>query len=178
MDSLSQTRRIARPLALVTTIALLAYPFAVFTMALSGYFDTAFLRDAYSGVTLPAVLSPAALTVTYAIAALSVALICVVLWNIRALLVLFATGDVLGGEAARRIRRIGTLLLALAIYGVLAHTLTVLALTWGNPPGERSLSIAFSNTDLFLFLAAGLMTVIGLAMTEAARIADENRAFI
>lgn len=178
MNTLSQTRRIARPLSYLTTVALLAYPFAMLAMALSGYFNDAFLRDAYDAVTFPAVLSAPAWGAIYAIGVGSVALICAALWNMRALLVHYATGDVLGPDTALRIRRIGHLLLALAIYGVVSHTLTVLVLTWGNPAGERALSVAFSNTDLFLFLAAGLMAVIGLAMTEAARVADENRAFV
>lgn len=178
MNTLTQTRRIARPLSYLTTAALLAYPFAMLLMALSGYFNETYLRDAYDMVAFPDTLSTPAWVTIYVVATGSIALTCAVLWNMRALLVLYATGDVLGAEAALRIRRIGNLLLALAIYGVVAHTLTVLALTWGNSPGERSLSIAFNNTDLFLFLAAGLMTVIGLAMAEAARIADENRAFV
>lgn len=178
MSTLSQTRRIARPLSYVTTAALFTYPFAILVMALSGYFNDAFLRDTYGMVSFPADLSPLAWAAIYAIAAGSIALTCAALWNMRVLMVLYATGDVLGPDTALCIRRIGNLLLALAIYGVIAHTLTVLALTWGNPAGERSLSVAFSNTDLFLFIAAGLMTVIGLAMTEAARVANENRAFI
>lgn len=178
MTTLSQTRRIARPLSYVTTVALLTYPFAILVMALSGSFNDAYMRDAYDMIRIPADLSPLAWGAVYGIAAGSIALTCAALWNMRALLVLYATGDVLGAETALRIRRIGNLLLALAIYGVAAHTLTVLVLTWGNPVGERSLSVAFSNTDLFLFIASGLMAVIGLAMTEAARVADENRAFI
>lgn len=178
MNTLSQTRRIARPLSYVTTVALFAYPFAILLMAMSGYFNDAFLQDTYDAVSFPAVRSPLVWGAVYAIAAGSIALTCAALWNIRVLLVLYATGDVLGADTALRIRRIGNLVLALAIYGILAHTATVLVLTWGNPPGERSLSIAFSNTDLFLFISAGLMTVIGLAMTEASRVADENRAFV
>ncbi|WP_050761261.1 hypothetical protein [Jannaschia sp. CCS1] len=178
MDNLLQTRRIARPLSYLTTAALFAYPVTLAVLALSGYFDAAYLRDAYASTTLPDVIPKGTWVAVYAIALVSVALVCVLLWNIRALLVLFAIGDVLGAEVAHRIRRIGGLLLALAIYGVVSNTLTILALTAANPPGARSLAIGVSNTDLFLFLAAGLMTVIGLAMSEAARIAAENRGFI
>lgn len=178
MDSLLQTRRIARPLSLLTTAVLIAYPLALLAMALTGSFNIAYLRDTYDLVALPEVFALPALIATYAIALVSVALTCAVLWNIRALLRLFSQGDVVGPETARIISRIGTLLLVLATYSVVAHTLTVLALTLGNPPGGRSLSVAVNSTDLFLFIAAGMMIVIGLAMSEAARIADENRAFV
>ena len=177
MTTLSQTRRIARPLSYLTTATLIAYPLALLVYALSGAFDVAHLRASHD-VAFPDVLPMGSWIAVYAIAIISVALTLLILWNVRALLSLFTIGDVLSAEAALRIRRIGTLLLVKAIYGLIAHTLTILALTWGNPPGERSLSIGVSNIDVFVFLAAGLMTVIGLAMAEAARVADENRAFV
>lgn len=177
MNALTRTRRIARPLCTLTTAALIGFPLVLLLASGSGYFDESTLRDSFDMVTFPAI-SPTTWGLLYAINIASAVLVWLTLWNMRALLSLYSMGDVLGQDAALRIRRIGTLLLALAIWGVLSHTLTVVALTWPNPPGERSLSIAFSNTDLFLFLAAGLMSVIGWAMTEAARIADENRGFV
>lgn len=178
MTALLRTRRLARPLSLLTTAALLGYPAAMLLMALSGYFDDAFLRETYGSLTLPAQIALPVWIALYTTALISIALVTLALWNMRALLSLYAMGDVLGAEAASRIRRIGHCLLALAVWGVLSHTLDVAALTWNNPPGMRSLSVAFSNSDLFLFLAAGLMSVIGWAMSEAARVADENRSFV
>lgn len=178
MTALYQTIRIARPLSYLTTLALVGYPLALLVMVLTGSFNEAHLRDAFDMVPLPEQFTAPVWITVYATAAMSVALVLLALWNMRALLSLYAMGDVLGSEAALRIRRIGHCLLALAIWGVLAHTLDVAALTWNNPAGERSLSVAFSNTDLFLFLAAGLMTVIGWAMTEAADVASENRGFV
>lgn len=177
MTALSRTRRIARPLSLVTTVVLLGYPGAMLLMALAGYFSEELLRDTYDTVTITAI-PPAVWGVLYATAIVSLALVLLALWNMRALLALYAMGDVLGQDAALRIRRIGTILLALAIWSMLAHTLNVAALTWNNPPGTRALSVAVGNADLFLLLAAGLMTVIGWAMSEAARVADENREFV
>ena len=177
MTALSRTRRLARPLSYLTTAALLGYPAAIFLMALSGFFSEARLRDTYDAVTI-AQITPAVWGVLAAVALVSIALVTLALWNMRALLALYATGDVLGQDAALRIRRIGQSLLALAVWSVLSHTLNVAALTWNNPPGTRALSVAFSNSDLFLFLAAGLITVIGWAMFEAARVADENRSFV
>lgn len=178
MSALLRTRRIARPLSYVTTVALLGYPFALLIGAMTGYFNEAALRDSYDATILPAAIPMGAWVVVYATAIVSFAIVMLVLWNMRALLSLYAMGDVLGPEAALRIRRIGHCLLALAIWGMLAHTIDIAALTWGNPPGQRALSVAVSNNDMFLFLAAGLMTVIGWAMSEAARVADEHRSFV
>lgn len=178
MTALLRTRAIARPLSYVTTVALLGYPLALIIGAMNGLFSEPTIRDSYDVATLPAVIPMGAFVVVYATSITSMVIVMLVLWNMRALLLLYAMGDVLGAETALRIRSIGHCLLALAIWGVLAHTLNIAALTWGNPSGERALSIAVGNNDLFLFLAAGLMTVIGWAMSEAARVADENRSFV
>lgn len=178
MTALFRTQRLARPLSYLTTAALLGYPAAMILMALTGYFDATHLRETYASLTIPAHITLPVWSALYATAVVSIALVTLALWNMRALLSLYAIGDVLGAGAALRIRRIGHCLLALAVWSVLSHTLDVAALTWNNPPGTRSLSVAFSNSDLFLFLAAGLMSVIGWAMSEAARVADENRSFV
>lgn len=178
MTALSRTIRIARPLSYLTTLALVGYPLAMIVIALSGYLSEAQLRANFNTIAVSEQITPAVWVILGAIAAVSVALVMVALWNMRALLLLYVTGDVLGPNAAQRIRRIGHCLLALAIWGTIAHTLEVAALTWNNPVGTRALSVAFSNTDLFLFLAAGLMTVIGWAMSEAANVAAENRGFV
>lgn len=178
MTALSQTIRIARPLSYLTTMVLVGYPLLVLIMALSGSFSEDWLRAAFDGVSVSDQITPAVWGILGAIYTISIAITLLVLWNMRALLCLYAKGSVLGPEAALRIRRIGHCLLVLAIWGTLAHTLEVAALTWNNPPGERALSIAVSNTDIFLFLAAGLMTVIGWAMSEAADVAAENRGFV
>ncbi len=178
MTALSRTIRIARPLSYLTTLALIGYPLAMITIALSGYFSEDWLRAGFNAIAVSEEITPAVWVILGAIAIASISLIMVVLWNMRALLLLYAAGDVLGPNAALRIRRIGHCLLALAIWGTFAHTLNVAALTWNNPTGTRALSIAFSNTDLFLFLAAGLMAVIGWAMSEAANVAAENQGFV
>ena len=78
----------------------------------------------------------------------------------------------------KAIRQIGLALLGLATLGVLRHTLSILALTSNNPPGQRALSVRLSSADIFLFFTAGLLITIGWAMSEATRIAEENKGFV
>lgn len=176
--ALTRIRRIARPMSLLVTLALVVLPLVLFVALLSGGFSEADLRGQFTSITLPDTISPVAWAVTYGVGAISVVLVLLALWHMRILFSLYAMGDVLGLPAARAIRRIGLSLLALAVAGVVGNTLIILALTSGNPAGERALAIGFSNDDIFLFFASGLLIVIGWAMAEAARIADENRGFI
>jgi len=47
-----------------------------------------------------------------------------------------------------------------------------------NPVGQRQLSVGVSHTEIWFVLTGGLLMVVGWALVEAARQADENRAFV
>jgi hypothetical protein len=85
----------------------------------------------------------------------------------------FRIGDILTADAPRRLRRIGQGMLVLALLRPVATTLLGLALTWSAPEGERILAIGLSIDDYMIATFGGLILAIGLAMTEAKRIADE-----
>ena len=67
------------------------------------------------------------------------------------------------------------------IYGIAApieRTLVILAMTLGNPPGERMLSIGIS-TDHLLALFVGLLFVaVAHMFREGQRLAEENEEFL
>jgi Protein of unknown function (DUF2975) len=70
---------------------------------------------------------------------------------------------------------------ALALYGAtspLVRTLMALLITWNNPPGQQMLLINFSGDDFVIALVGVLILLLGYAMREAARIADENDQII
>lgn len=101
-----------------------------------------------------------------------------VLWQVQALFALYSRGDTLSPAPAERIGRIGLWLLAVAVLSVAVRPLVVGLATLGNAPGERMIAVSLGSTDLVLALAAVLMVVIGHVMNEAARVAEENRAFV
>ncbi|MEX3017134.1 hypothetical protein [Gymnodinialimonas hymeniacidonis] len=177
-DAILRLRRIARPMSYLVTAAMVLLPLALIIAALSGAYDEAYLRSTFSGVTLPEQIGTFAWIVIYGIAILSVGLILTALWQMRTLFSLYAMGDVFGPDAARAIRQTGLTLLVLAAVGVIGNTLIILALTTNNPAGQRALSIGFSSDDIFLFFTSGLLVAIGWAMSEATRIADENKGFV
>ncbi len=90
----------------------------------------------------------------------------------------FRLGDVLTADAPVRLRRIGLAMVALAILRLPASTLIGLALTWGNPDGQRSVAIGLGIEDYMIALFGGLMLAIGHAMADAAQLAEEHRQIV
>lgn len=98
---------------------------------------------------------------------------------LRGMVRLFAAyrdGDVLNEANANTILRIGRNLLLVAIFTVVVPTLQTLILSW--EAAQKMLSIALDGSTLGFLMAAGLLTVIGYAMSEAARVKVENEGFV
>ncbi len=53
-----------------------------------------------------------------------------------------------------------------------------LVLTWGNLPGQRILALSIGIDDYMIAALGGLVLAIGHVMTEAARLADDNRQIV
>lgn len=100
------------------------------------------------------------------------------LWQMWAMFGCFAAGELLARRPARHLRRLGIGLCALAITQPLSHTLTVLALTWGNPKGERRLWFGLSSDHYLALLFGLLLLALAQVLHEAARVADENAEFV
>lgn len=101
-----------------------------------------------------------------------------VLDSLRRLFRSYMAGEVLTEGSAVLIRRTGKGLLALAALQIAVLPLQTLLFTWQSPPGERQIAIGVGHGEVGFVLVAGLLTVIGWAMTEAARQAEENRSFV
>ncbi len=98
--------------------------------------------------------------------------------TLRRLFARYKAGDVLTEPSARLSRQTGKALLLLAVLKIAVQPLQSALLTWQSPPGSRAIAISVGQAEIGFLLAAGLLTVIGWAMTEAARAADENRSFV
>jgi hypothetical protein len=90
----------------------------------------------------------------------------------------YRRGDILTEACARHILRIGQGLMVTSVAALLLPTLQTLALTYDNPPGSRMLMLGISGNVVAVFLLSGLLTVIGLALRDAAKIAAENASFV
>ncbi|SHI04593.1 hypothetical protein [Marivita hallyeonensis] len=101
-----------------------------------------------------------------------------VLYQAQALFGLYRDGKALTRDAAHRIFQLGLGLVLVAITAVLARTAQILILTWANEDGTRMLAVSFGFTHVALLLAAGLMTIIGRSMIEAADAVDDMRGIV
>ena len=100
------------------------------------------------------------------------------LWQIWALFGYYRRGEFFARGPALHLRRLGAALMAYTLAQPLGVTLSVLALTLGNPAGQRRLYFGL-GTDQFPSLFFGLaILVIGIVMEEASRMAQENAEFI
>lgn len=103
------------------------------------------------------------------------------LWTLdqmRRLFGCYKTGAVLTNQSARFIQRIGVGCMAVALAQMVLIPIQSLILTYANPVGERAISVGLNSDMLGFLIVAGMMTVIGWAMGEAAAAANENKGFI
>lgn len=113
------------------------------------------------------------------VAALALVSVLPMIAALRAMVSLFDSyraGQVLSAQNAETILRIGRALLLVAVFSVVITTLQILVLSWNAP--LRTLAITLNQGTLGFVLAAGLLTVIGWAMREAAQIKAENEGFV
>jgi len=100
------------------------------------------------------------------------------LWQVWCLFGYYRRGEILTSAPALHFKRFGAALMVNAAAQSLSLTLGVLALTLGNPVGQRQLVLGLSF-EHFSSLGFGLaIWVIGIVMQEAAELAQENAEFV
>lgn len=100
------------------------------------------------------------------------------LWQLWALFGEYLDGRVFSPTALRHLNGVARCLLGLALLAPLLRAGMVLALTWGNPPGQRQLVLSLSSQDYVNLLLAGVFSAMALVMAHAAALADENAQFV
>jgi len=94
------------------------------------------------------------------------------------LFALYRSGDPLAPQAGPLIKAIGSYLLISAVLSVIVVPIKTGLMSLGNPVGERSISVALNSSTVGFILVAGLLCLIGWSMSEATKIAAENKEFI
>jgi hypothetical protein len=107
-----------------------------------------------------------------------VALFLFAMWSVVRLFRLLRSARVFHPDVPVLLTRIGHLAFASAVAGVVARTVVALALTSGNPPGQRQLVISISSGDITSVITGLLLLVFAHVMREALRIDEENRTFL
>ena len=105
----------------------------------------------------------------------------VMLWGLLAVKRLFAgfaRGEILTERAAGCLRRFAIAVVLQAPLAPIVSAALSLAVSAGNPPGERFVAIALSSTDYFALLVGAVLFAAATVMREAARLSAENAAFV
>jgi hypothetical protein len=170
--------RVVRGLALVGALSLLVLPaWIVLSSAdnlepVQGLFGAHLLELAQGGLTPAVRLRLAAVTL------LPVGVALVALWQLWRLFGAYCQGDVFGPVPLTSLRRFGWAMTGLAVLQPLSTTLASVAASLDNPPGQRILMVSLGSNDYALLMSALVFVAISRVMTEAARQAQENEAFV
>jgi len=172
------TPKLAHLLHAVTMFCLVAIPVIVIGTLVWRPPTLANAQEYFTDFAVSEAITPGPFWAAIALNMLPVFVIAATLNQARHLFALTARGQIVSDPAARRISGIGIGLLVLALLPVVMVPAQSALLSWDNAPGERLISVAYTSADLGLLLGAGLLTLIGRAMHDAAMTAAENRAFV
>lgn len=102
----------------------------------------------------------------------------VALWHLWQLFGEYGAGRVFGSLAQRHLRAFAWCMLASALLAPLLRAAVGVALTLGNPPGQRLLAIGLSWNDYVGILCGAVLLAVAVVMSEAVRLAEENDSFV
>ena len=166
---------LATLLAVLLALSVLL-PIIVLVYAGQGVSDPASLLSRAPMVPAGTPVSTAQAGLVAAIALLSLLPMVAALRGMVRLFGAYREGEVLSRDNADTILRIGRNMLLVAAFTVLVPTLQTLILSWHA--SQKVLAIGLDTGTLGFLMAAGLLTVIGWAMREAAEVKAENEGFV
>ncbi|WP_048644789.1 DUF2975 domain-containing protein [Nitratireductor soli] len=135
------------------------------------------LREGLS-IAGPVTLTSSSIGITIVLIAVQVGLLLAALYCVWRMFGAFAAEEPLSGESARWMRRAGVAFVAIASGSIVLHTVMVLALTMGNPPGQKALSIGIGSSELLSLLIACIMYMTSHLMAVAAEARADQRGFV
>ncbi|HEY1406490.1 MAG TPA: DUF2975 domain-containing protein [Spirochaetota bacterium] len=91
---------------------------------------------------------------------------------------LYEKGEILSARNVQCFKRLGQLIIARAIAGILYTPLISLALSITNPPGQRQLSLGLTSEIIGTFLVGTVILVVSWVMDEGRAINDEQKLVI
>lgn len=171
-------RRFSKAMAMLTTLGMLLIAVAMILVFVIPDWTRNLLLARLGQAGQDLSLSPGRLIAAAAIIAVPVGVLLFGLWQVRALFLNFAKGDVFTLASARRLRDFAGAVLAQAVLGPVSATALSIAFTLNNPPGSRQLVIALSVHDYLALIVGGVLLAVAWIMVEATRIADENASFV
>jgi hypothetical protein len=164
-------------MSIATLLALLAIPAAYLGL----WMDPAAARLALGGL-LPGIATTGVATwqlvAGFVAGLVPLVVLTAALLELRRFFRLYEGGDAFPADAGMRLRRFGAAIMILAIVTMLVRWTASMLFTWHLGAGSRQLALSISSSDGILLLFGGLSLMIGSILTEARRVAEENRTFV
>lgn len=176
MTDRTRLARLSETLYWAALILSAVLPLLVLLYAARGVMDPASLVSRVAGLAPDTPVSRSQAGLVAAVALIAVLPMVAALRGMARLFDRYRTAEVLSHANAETILQIGRALLLVAVFSVLVPTLQTLILSWQAP--DRLIAVALDDGTLGFLLAAGLLTVIGWAMREAAQVKAENESFV
>lgn len=181
MQDVTRLRRLSRLMQGIVLVcgALIALAVALFFFASLN--DAAFFEEQVReklDLSGPLVFTSSAVAITAALIAIQLGLLFAALYSVWRMFGAFSAEEPLSGKSAHWMGRASTAFVALAAGGILLRMLMILALTMGNPPGEKMLTLGFGSSELLTLLIACIMYMTGRLMAVAADVRAEQRDFV
>ena len=176
MDEIARLRKLSGILYGVALALSVVLPVVVLVYAGKGVTDPSSLLDRAPLVPAGTSVSRVQAGLVGAVGILSVLPMVAALRDMARLFGRYAEGVVLEAGNAETILRIGRALVLVALFAILVPTAQTLILSWAAP--DKVLAIGLDGGTLGFLMAAGLLTVIGWALREAARVKAENEGFV
>lgn len=176
--ALGRLARLSRVMEIVTGfgIALVAILTGAAVVSQDWTRNIALAKLGQAGITLP--ITPLGQAVAGLVLAIPVGVMIYGLFAARRMFGEFACGEIFSERAARHLQTFAATVLAQAPLGPLTAAGFSAALSLGNPPGLRAVTIAFSVNDYFALIVGGVLFAAATVMREAARLAEENKGFV
>ncbi|MCV2422330.1 DUF2975 domain-containing protein [Paucibacter sp. DJ2R-2] len=127
---------------------------------------------------IPLQLDAASRAWGWAASCLPSAVLLFALWQVWCLFGAYRRGQVFTREPVLRLRRLALSLMVHALAQPLGHTLSILALTFYNPVGQRQLVLGLGFDHFLSFFVGLVIWGIAQVMQEAQAVAAENAEFI
>ena len=171
-------RRLSGGLAIGATVLAALIPLAALGIAARGGLNGEALLSSLDPLPPGTEASRGEVLICLGLAAVAVLAAVWALDAVRRLFTLYAQGRALTIQAARVVGEVGRAVTALAVLGVLVPALQGLIVTFDNPAGARELALSIGTGSIGLLLAGGVMTVMGVAMRQAAAQRAELEGFV
>lgn len=179
MTSTVRVQWVSRVLAVVSTVGIVGIPVIAGLLWTLIYLDGLVATiPALAGLTTPETISRPARFVGFIGTMLPAAAVMVGLLYLRRLFNAYAAGEIFTARNATRICGFAWSVIAMGLLRPVGGILTSVAVTLDNPPGQRSLAITFGSPEVNILFVGSVVLVIGWVMREAAKLADENAAFV